>query len=681
MKVAPSHRPTAGEKRLFALLNGLPKREFFFRYEPQIVTAVGASKPDFVLVSSLLGVLVIEVKDWRKLSGGTQEAIAVHTAGGSIEKLPNPVLQAEHYAYDLKDRFATRAELWEERKGRQALKFPWAVLVALPFIPQSEIARFEAVGIWPRGVVIGAEGVRDSASLEKAVRELPWKFKPERPLSLDMLDIIRELIDPSLRVDDAGGSPIGTLTRQQEALVREPVSVLLPKQASLFSAESLPSSHEQLIENAEVRLVRGVAGSGKTLVLARRAFRLHTEYPDARFLVLTFNTELARDIRERLGMDAKTPDAGLEITNFHKLCRHILIDHWLRPINARRWLSDHAAPELLALKLSSAVVAEELAWRRERNLLTDSAYLTADRKGRGYALDSERRTLINNMFNRYQADKQRRRAAGKSWFDWDDVAFLVESELERADHPLVGAYESILLDEGQDFTPSWLRVIKRLLRPGGALFLCDDPSQSIFHNYNWLQKGVSVIGRTVQLRVPFRSTMEISEAAHSLIEADDILRGAEERSELDLMAYELGRGPLPALVACPDAASEMRFVSEQVAGLLADGILPRQIAVLCHAYDQFLRWRHLSDRGVYVQIFERVKGLEFVNVFVPGLGSAFDDAHDAETVAAVRRKVFTALTRSRYRLVISYHGQLPAPLEALVPVTFSETYAPVSGVR
>jgi len=416
-------------------------------------------------------------------------------------------------------------------------------------------------------------------------------------------------------------------------------------------------------------------------VLARRAFRLHTEYPDARFLVLTFNTELARDIRERLGMDAKTPDAGLEITNFHKLCRHILIDHWLRPINARRWLSDHAAPELLALKLSSAVVAEELAWRRERNLLTDSAYLTADRKGRGYALDSERRTLINNMFNRYQADKQRRRAAGKSWFDWDDVAFLVESELERADHPLVGAYESILLDEGQDFTPSWLRVIKRLLRPGGALFLCDDPSQSIFHNYNWLQKGVSVIGRTVQLRVPFRSTMEISEAAHSLIEADDILRGAEERSELDLMAYELGRGPLPALVACPDAASEMRFVSEQVAGLLADGILPRQIAVLCHAYDQFLRWRHLSDRGVYVQIFERVKGLEFVNVFVPGLGSAFDDAHDAETVAAVRRKVFTALTRSRYRLVISYHGQLPAPLEALVPVTFSETYAPVSGVR
>lgn len=92
MKAAPAHRPTAGEKRLFTLLNGLPKREFFFRYEPQIVTAVGASKPDFVLVSALLGVIVVEVKDWRKLAGGTQEAIAVHTAGGSIEKLPNPVL-------------------------------------------------------------------------------------------------------------------------------------------------------------------------------------------------------------------------------------------------------------------------------------------------------------------------------------------------------------------------------------------------------------------------------------------------------------------------------------------------------------------------------------------------------------------------------------------------------------
>ncbi|KXK24199.1 MAG: UvrD/REP helicase [Chloroflexi bacterium OLB15] len=676
MKAAPAHRPTAGEKRLFTLLNGLPKREFFFRYEPQIVTAVGASKPDFVLVSALLGVIVVEVKDWRKLAGGTQEAIAVHTAGGSIEKLPNPVLQAEHYAYDLKDRFATRAELWEERKGRQALKFPWSVMVALPFILQAEIAKFEAVGIWPRGVVIGAETLKDSASLEKAIRDLPWKFKPERPLSLDMLDIIRELIDPSLRVDDQTGSPIGTLTRQQEALVREPVSVLLPKQAALFSAESLPPSHEQLVDNAEVRLVRGVAGSGKTLVLARRAFRLTNDYPDARFLVLTFNTELARDIRERLGLDSESQSPGLEITNFHKLCRRILIDQWQSPINTRRWLRNNAAPELDALKLSSEVVSEELGWRRERGLLTDEAYLAADRKGRGYALDAERRALINAIFNRYQADKQKRRAGGKSWFDWDDVAFLAEAELERADHSLVGAYESILLDEGQDFTPSWLRVIKRLLRPGGALFICDDPSQSIFHNYNWLQKGVSVVGRTVQLRVPFRSTMEISEAAYSLIEADDILRGAEERSELDLMAYELGRGPLPALVACADTAMETRFVSEQVAGLLADGALPRQIAVLCHDYDQLLRWRHLSERGVYVQIFERMKGLEFVNVFVPGLDSAFDDAHDAETVAAIRRKIFTALTRSRYRLVISYHGTIPAPLEPLLPVTFNESYSP-----
>ena len=694
--IGPGHQPTPGEKRIYSLLNALSRREYFFRYEPQIVASGGSSKPDFVVVSARLGVLVIEVKDWRRLAGGTQEVMHVIAATGKTVALPNPLRQAERYAYDLNARFRQRAELWQQRRGVQALRFPWQVMVALPYLPQAEIARFEQVGIWPAGVVLGAEALKDAAALDRAIHALPWKFALEKPLSLDLLDMIREIIDPSLRVDDASGSPIGTLTRAQEALVTEPVAVLQPRQQSLLPemSEPLPPGHEALLDNPEVRLVRGVAGSGKTLVLARRAHRLASAHADQRFLALTFNRELARDIRERLGLrdDAPAilrldddedddsgpagpiapPAPGLEVTNFHRLCRRLLGLMWMRPFNLRRWLRDHASPELAALGLSPAALADELAWRRERGLLDDAAYLAADRRGRGYQLGQDKRALVCAVWARLAAQQQARHAAGRPWYTWDDVAFLAEEALSAAGHPYAGAYASILIDEGQDFTPSWMRVVRRMLRPGGSLFICDDPSQAIFHSYTWAQKGVSVVGRSVQLRVPFRSTMEISAAAHALIEADDILRSAEEKSELDLMTYELGRGPLPALVSAPTPADEQRFVSAQVLALLADGAPARQIAILCHRYEDMFAWKALQQRGVYVQFFERMKGLEFLNVFVPHLHSAFDDAHDPETVAGIRRKIFTAMTRARYRLVLSHSGPLPPALAPLAEVALSE---------
>ncbi|HRF96939.1 MAG TPA: hypothetical protein PLZ51_17145, partial [Aggregatilineales bacterium] len=66
------------------------------------------------------------------------------------------------------------------------------------------------------------------------------------------------------------------------------------------------------------------------------------------------------------------------------------------------------------------------------------------------------------------------------------------------------------------------------------MMICDDPSQSIFRNYSWQEKGISVLGRSKVLRVPFRSTREISLVAHTLIERDNQLKLIEDRAEPDL---------------------------------------------------------------------------------------------------------------------------------------------------
>lgn len=653
-----THEPTRGERLVHRLLSKLPRQEFYFQYEPQINVASGQThKPDFVVVSATMGVITVEVKDWVKLVGGDQENIHIIQANGNPLTLPNPVRVAERYAYALNKRFEERAEFWEKRNNRRMMKFPWQIMVIMPNISQKIIHQFEEQGIWQRNIVIGKESLGTASQLEYALRNLPWRFTPDKSLNRDLLDLIREIINPRLLVADREGTPIGTLTRIQEKLINEPIKILTPQQLPLTESDTEPVLPVEL--EPEVRLVRGVAGSGKTLVLTRRVRHLLENYPEAKILVLTFNVELADDLRQRIDL----PEEVVKVTNFHKICRQILNPIWRRPLNTADWLRKKMSKVLKEAELSVEFIAEEIAWRRERQLLTDDAYLNADRKGRGYRLDHTKRAIVNEIFNQYLAFKQQQKEQNRDWFDWDDVAFLAAEGLPE--HELFGAYHAILIDEAQDFTPSWMQVVRMLLKPGGSLLLCDDPAQSIFNSYTWIQKNVQVVGRSVILNVPFRSTREISMTAHALIEADENLRQTEERPEPDFGTYELGSGTQPLLVQCADDAEEVEYVTAAVIQLLSEGVQADQIAILCQHKRQTALWSPLQQMGVYVNYFEKMKGLEFNIVFVPHLHSAFMPTDDAEIISAKRRKFFTAMTRARYQLTLTYQQILP---EALTPI-------------
>src|SRR5690606_9216461 len=96
------------------------------------------------------------------------------------------------------------------------------------------------------------------------------------------------------------------------------------------------------------------------------------------------------------------------------------------------------------------------------------------------------------------------------------------------DHPWREAFHFVLVDEAQDFAPSWFNVVKAVMKPEGTMLVCDDPTQSMFKYFSWKEKGLHVQGRTSVLRVPFRSTREITRAAYSLVEADPILSAEED---------------------------------------------------------------------------------------------------------------------------------------------------------
>src|SRR5687768_11174533 len=137
-----------------------------------------------------------------------------------------------------------------------------------------------------------------------------------RPLLKSEYDTIRATISPVVEIELPARSPF-VLDEQQEKIVAEPVrpEPSIPTrsrkeeaahQDALFESIStpepeddmleLPADEEKLARNTAIRLVRGFAGSGKSLVLIQRARFLAAQYPDWKIGVFTFNKPLQEEL-------------------------------------------------------------------------------------------------------------------------------------------------------------------------------------------------------------------------------------------------------------------------------------------------------------------------------------------------------------------------------------------------
>jgi hypothetical protein len=637
---------TRGEIKLFQLLKKLP-HEFY--PEARLYSAYGkVARPDFIVVIATLGVVIIEVKDWKTIKQADTEVVEIVQSDGTTGRYENPTRAAERYAFALKANFEKRAELFETYKGHKKLKFPWQTLVVFPFIPQSIVKQLEQDGIFQTNAVIGAEHVANEKTIEQALRNLPWLFPMKEKLSNDMLGLIRGVIDPQRIIETDGRDEGNTITVLQEMLINEPVQLLEPQNQPLIA---VPPETATL----QVRRVEGVAGSGKSLALIRRARKIAERYAELRprILVMTFNQDIANDLKSKIDL----PDEIAHVAHFHKVCRRISGSVWGDVISAEDWLEENAAEELKQLRWTPRFMSTEFSWRMENDLLNDGEYFEANRAGRSYPLNRDRRAIVNRIFNRYRDYKQMNRV-----IDWEDTAAITLKTLEKSPQRI---YDTILIDEAQDFTPSWIKIALLLLKTGGAIFICDDSTQSIFHTYNWASKGLDVSGpRTKRLLIPFRTTRQISLAAHSLVDADDGLNQIE-RPKPNFFVHDLVEGAEPELILRNSDSTEVELIAHRVEELL-DTIPPEQIAILLPLKEGLSKWNQLQARGVYIRTFDRMKGMEFAAVFIPHLHRIFSAEDDVIAISEKRRRVFTAMTRARYRLTMTYQGVLPEALKPLI---------------
>ncbi len=234
-------------------------------------------------------------------------------------------------------------------------------------------------------------------------------------------------------------------------------------------------------------------------------------------------------------------------------------------------------------------------------------------------------------------------------------------------------YDAILIDEAQDFAPSWIKVVNYLLKENGVLFITDDPYQSIYRYFSWRQKGIEVVGRTRRLRVPYRNTRQIFTAASAILKGDEELleqmqkEGDYVEPDLSNQLIREGKKPLLKLIRTED--EKIQYIENEINYLRQKLNIPySEMAILHPKRNKLKLFREkLGKYGLEIDTCYAVKSLQYEAVFLCGLDHFFQEekSDDRGYLSTQKRIIYMAMGRARNHLYLIYNNSLPKLFSAL----------------
>ncbi|OQX44901.1 MAG: DNA helicase II, partial [Candidatus Sedimenticola endophacoides] len=526
--------------------------------------------PDFIILHPARGLLFLEVKDWKPetLKKISKTDVTLLTGKGLVTS-PHPLEQARQYTYSVIDRLSRDPVLRQTDgayKGRLITPYGWGcvftnisrpqIQAAIPETPRDELL--------PDHLMIYRDEITSAADAE-AFQEQLWgmfNYQFGTILTLPQIDRIRWHLFPEIRIE--GAEPPDLFTQEESGgdgpseeppLLPEIVKILDIQQEQL--ARSLGDGH---------RVIHGVAGSGKTLILGYRCLHL-AQAATKPILVLCFNITLAA--RLRAFISSRGIGAQVQIYHFHDWC-------------AQQIRTYHVTP----------VVSERPAWERQVETVIDAVE-------KGY--------------------------------------------IPRAQ------YDALLIDEGHDFEPSWLRLVTQMIDPesNSLLFLYDD-AQSIYKKrpglgFSLSSVGIQAQGRTTILRLNYRNTREILRFAYDFASRYLDPQAIDDDPAVPVRPEAAGAtGPEPVLKRFSGQGQEIRYALACLRKWSGDGVALREMAVLypggelgrrmaaalkragiAHIWLGSKQYKAAYDplrEQVPVMTIHSSKGLEFRRVIVIGTG-------------------------------------------------------------
>ena len=544
--------------------------------------------PDFVVLHPRRGLLVLETKDWHldTIQNATKQYWTILGNGNTPKVLMNPLAQARHCAIQVVNALERDPQLVQASGPHQGkLAFPWGHGVVLTRITRKQ---FDAAGlaeaIEPHYVICKDE-MEESVDAERFQQRLWAMFAHSfgGAMSLPQLDRVRWIMFPQVRVEVTG-----ELFDDQDTEADLPTIMRVMDLQQEQLARSLGDGH---------RVIHGVAGSGKTMILGYRAeYLARASTPTSKpILILCYNEPLA--VKLASVMEAKGLADRVHARNFHKWCRQQLV-----------------------------AFGQPIPPQGSKNMFEQ---------------------MVSNVIR----------------------------GVERQQIP-GGQYQAVLIDEGHDFAPEWLKLVTQMVDPNtNSLLLLYDDAQSIYERarsrqFSFKSVGVQAQGRTTILKINYRNTRQILQTA-SLIAADLLTADDKDDDGIPLVKpVSCGRdGAAPVIIRLPRPRDEAFAVADHLKAAHQEGFAWGDMAILCRDWNGMelcamalqqrglphrVRWKSGDYQPgadvIHVMTTMVSKGLEFPVVALPGVGHLPADGHDEKEEARI---LYVAATRATQRLLIT----------------------------
>lgn len=577
---------TTGERRFAQRLESKLEDDYLCWYNVPVGRA--RFRPDFIILNPRRGLIVLEVKDWRLDTIqhiNPAEAHLLTSSGLSV--VQNPLAQARDYAIAIADILKTDPQLIHA-EGRYAgkLLLPWTFGVVLTNITRKDFDSTDLGDVIDPHRVICKDEMTDSVD-PLSFQERLWgmfTIYNQNVLTMPQIERVRWHLFPEVRIPYRQASLFEDMDEEPKELP-DILRVMDLQQEQL--ARSLGGGH---------RVIHGVAGSGKTLILGYRAEHL-AKVCSRPILVLCFNKVLALRLEE--WMKSRGLREKVHVRNFHRWCRE--------------------------------------------QLITYNIGLPAG--------DDDSQAYFDEMVDR--------------------VIRAVDRKMIPA-----GQYDAVLIDEGHDFRPEWLKLVVQMVNPQtNSLLLLYDDAQSIYdkekkRNFSFRSVGIQAPGRTTILRVNYRNTQEIHDFATEFARRVLVQKDADEDGIPMLTPVSAGRhGMKPVVVKLPTIREEAEFIVSRLVEANSQGVPWSSMAVLYRHWQpmgqelctalmtaklpfcgkQKISFSESSNR-IKLLPFHSSKGLEFPVVAVSGgdMISTLNTADEHEM-----KLLYVAMTRATSQLIVT----------------------------
>lgn len=445
---------TVGEKRLIRNLYQNLEDSCIIWYQPNLPSS---RRPDLIIYIPNIGLLLYEVKDWpiNSIISANADTWSVNF-NGKIESKTNPLKQAKNYFYKLSDRLKQETFLLSDKDGFEGrIKFPIATSVALSNIKKEEFLKNQISTTIDEKYILFKDDIAEIGNtlvgkslLDKLKNHFdPWWRNDE--LNPDELDCLRGILYPEIT------------SKQKEKGGKTKTIILDELQEQV--AKKIGDGH---------RIIRGVAGSGKSLVLAAKIKMLLKEKPNWKILLTCFNISLASQLRYYLNSFSDDEDQSSIDIYREKIKTNVKILHF------------HGLASELIPKGQWPIINED-------QILKTAKFANLEVYEREAELDEMKSSLLGQKLQELAVTKK---------FDLFDV---------------------IMIDESQDFHPSWLKALLLMLNgTTNFLLLAEDPNQKIYpRSFSYKEAGINVVGggKIYNLPVSYRSTKEIVLTASKLV--------------------------------------------------------------------------------------------------------------------------------------------------------------------